>query len=399
MRNLALLLLLLVACQLAFPDVAAGGFTFGRHQNFDFAWQRLGVMIGDFHNMYNLHIVYEPEDTEWPFKGWFFGWAAADCNPGFPGCDAIYAARSKSLTGSWQVWTGADWDATGNCELWAPVIAPENEPWDSVHYGDPTVIKHQGQYLMAYSSVGQNADGKPWLGEGDTDGSLLCIRGAVSKDGINWTKSEQPILLHKEDFGAPIVPQGDSHPEGSYQRPSLMWDEGKLKLWFDYWLPGHGVCMGYAENEGDFLSPKDWRIIRAGKQPAMYGAPNPDVVKIGDLYVCYSDGGGYADPLADASQNWSTRKITEAVSLDGIDFLPVGYVNSDPAAPATHVPEALVMTERGRPVLYVDYGMQKGGQPYDWRYGAIGLMRRPVTETLLSAWRQAWQAVPGEGQW
>ncbi len=131
----------------------------------------------------------------------------------------------------------------------------------------------------------------------------------------------------------------------------------------------------------------------------MYGAPNPDVVKIGDLYVCYSDGGGYADPLAEASQNWSTRKITEAVSLDGIDFLPVGYVNSDPAAPATHVPEALVMTERGRPVLYLDYGMQKGGQPYDWRYGAIGLMRRPITEALLSAWRQAWQAVPGEGQW
>jgi hypothetical protein len=69
----------------------------------------------------------------------------------------------------------------------------------------------------------------------------------------------------------------------------------------------------------------------------------------------------------------------EAVSRNGRDWLVLGYVDPEPGVPATHVPEAFVRTENGRTWIYVTYACQRGGDPYDYRYGRIDLMRREVT--------------------
>ena len=91
--------------------------TVGRHVDRTPLWQRVDHdILWNFHNMYNLHIVQVPGD-EYPYRGWFFGWAWTDANPGFPGCDAIFAARSRDLLSGWQVWTRSGELAVGSWQL------------------------------------------------------------------------------------------------------------------------------------------------------------------------------------------------------------------------------------------------------------------------------------------
>lgn len=365
---------------------AEGGFptSFGRQVNRTALWGRSGDVVWGFRNMYQFHVLHDPDDLAYPFKAWFFGWAVEDSNrhlPGFAGSDAIFAARSRRLDADWEVYAGdGPWDPTMNPRLWRPVLFAQNLPFDEWHNGDPSVVKVGPRYFMAYSSTGHNQDRQPYGHPEDTDGSLLCIMGAVSDDGVHWQRSSAPILANPADFGAPPVPQGDSHLYGSYHRPSLLYEEGKFKLWFDYWRP-EGVTMGYAENSGDFLNPQDWQILRAGQQPCLAEFPNPDVVRVGDLYFAYGDPGGYGP------HPWTGRQIVEAVSLDGLDWVVLGYVEPDPDAPATHVPEAFVWREGGTTWLYVFYACQIGGEPYDYRYHRIRFLRRRVGAEELEFYR------------
>ena len=72
-------------------------------------WQRDSRnLLMNFNNMYQPCVV--ETAGKYPYKMWFFGWAAAATNPGWPGCDAIVLARSKDLK-SWEVHSGKDtWD-------------------------------------------------------------------------------------------------------------------------------------------------------------------------------------------------------------------------------------------------------------------------------------------------
>jgi hypothetical protein len=324
--------------------------------------------------MYNFHVLQEP-GTAWPYKVWFFGWAAEDCNRNVKentGCDAIFHGRARSLDGPWEIYAGEGrWDAAMMPEKWRPVITARKFIYDEWHNGDPSVVKVGSRYYMAYSSTGNNKDGKPFGDPADKDGSLLSIMGATSTDGIHWKRSERPILMNPSDVGAPHVPQGEAHLYGSYHRPSLLHEDGKFRLWFDYWTE-RGVTMGYAENSGDFLSDGDWKIVRAGKNPCLYEFPNPDVVRIGNRYHAFADPGGYGP------HPWTSRKIGEAVSSDGLDWTFLGYVEPDPDTPAIHVPEALIHREGKHVWLYLFYACQIGGEPYDYRYNRIRSMRRQI---------------------
>ncbi len=332
-------------------------------------------LVSGFRNMYNFHVLYEG-GGEYPYRAWFFGWAVEDCNKnveGFKGCDAIFTARAKSLNGPWEVYCGGGkWDVTGNARLWKPLFGPSGSYFDEWHNGDPSVVKLGGKYYMAYSATGHDKDGIPADMPGDNDGSFYCVMGAVSDDGIHWRRSKEPILVYEGEAGAKDK-VGDVVVWGSYHRPSIMFDEGRFKMWFDYWTP-RGVAMGYAENSGDFLNPADWKLVRYGENPCLWEFPNPDVVKVGDLYYAYGDPGGYEN------HPWRGRKITEAVSSNGLDWRITGYIEPDADAPAIHVPEALVMKDKGKSTVYLFYSCQIGGEEenYDFRYNRIRYMYRLV---------------------
>lgn len=358
-----------------------------KHNDRTKIWQKSGKnILQGFKNMYNFHLIYDPESKDYPYKAWFFGWALEDCNRnlrGFSGCDAIFTARSQSLEGPWEVYCGEGmWDKIGDPKNWKPIFSPLGTYFDEWHNGDPSVIKVGGKYYMAYSATGHDKDRVPEGASGDTDGDFYCIMGAVSTDGINWERSKVPILVYEEEYGK-REKDGDVVLFGTYHRPSIMYEDGKFKMWFDYWTPW-GICMGYAENEGDFLNAEDWKLIKYGRNPCLKEFPNPDVVKVKDVYYAFSDAGGYE------LHEWRGRKITEAVSLDGLNWKILGYVQPDNDTPAIHVPEAIVLTEDGKIWLYVFYGCQVGGErDYDFRYNRIRVMKREVSEEEISFFKRS----------
>ncbi|RKX47036.1 MAG: hypothetical protein DRP64_02180, partial [Verrucomicrobia bacterium] len=233
-------------------------------------WERPMIDILTGNHLYNPHIIQEPGE-EYEFKMWFFGWVHADCNPGYSGCDAIFHARSNDLD-NWEVWTGTGWDATGNTALWAPVIVGDSVYFDQDHSGDPSVVKKDGTYYMAYSTTGNDLDGYVWGDPNDTDKMISVVRFATSPNGIDWTKSTLPVLMNDDEIGEPEVtylddpetPEDESTiviPDytGQFHRPTLMWDVDHWRIWFDYWAPSPiGTSLGHAECYGDPMVRSNW---------------------------------------------------------------------------------------------------------------------------------------------
>ncbi len=371
---------------------------YGRNVDQSAQWQQVGGdLFKNFVDMYHLQIIKEPGQT-YQYKGWFFGWASELCNSNYKlkyGCDMIFAARAKQLTGPWEVYSGQGrWDASMNPKLWVPVITAEGTFYDSWHNGDPSVVKHNGKYYMAYSSTGFNKDMIPYGQPGDTDSDISCVMGAVSTDGINWKRTPYPILIDPRNIGQSTIKPGEyMHPYGLYHRPSLMREGNVWKLWFDCWT-GTDMPMGYAENRGDFMNPSDWKIIRGIDNPALTNYPNPDVVKIKDVYFAFSDPGGY-QPLTPKYASlakkflpsWASRKICESVSLNGKDWVSLGYIERDLGVQGNHVPVAYTEPADNGVWLYVSYAPQIFG---DYRMDRIRLKRRLVTYKKLDEYRSCW---------
>ncbi len=357
---------------------------YGRYVDKTAEWEAVGDdLLHGFHNMYNLHIVHEAEDDAYPYKGWFFGWATTMCNEGYPGCDAIFAARAPRLAGPWEVYCGiaggkAVWDGKMEAARWEPVISGGDTNFDNWHNGDPSVVRRNGTYYMIYSATGHNADGIAYGQAKDTDSDISCIMGAVSKDGLNWVKTRAPVLVYKPNIGqSPKNPGGYLHPSGLYHRPSLMYEDGRWKAWFDA-FDGKHFTMLYAENRGDFIRQMDWKVVRGMDNPCIVEFPNPDVVKVDDVYFAFGDPGGHPDP------GWAGRKTTWAVSLNGLDWKMAGYMHADADVQANQVPEAYVETRDGTTWIYVDYGAQVPG---DYRYERIRLKRWKATSERLDRLR------------
>lgn len=365
---------------------------FGTYIDRSSLWQHSGNLLWGFDNAYHLKVLYDPQaDPNYSYRGWFFGWATADCNagifPGYTGCDAIFAARSQSLDSGWQVYAGnGNWDNTMNPQLWKPVLSANHTYYDQEHNGDPSVVKVGATYYLAYSSTGYNQDSIPFGLPGDTDGGFQCLMGATSTDGINWQPSAAPIMQNPAAYGAPTSIAGyDVHYYSDYARPALLYENGKFEMWWDYPTPQGGGAVAYAENQGDFMNPSDWVVSRSNTNPCtgLANFPNPDVQKIGNVYF------GYGDPRL-YGQGWPGRKIAEAISLDRLQWVMLGYVNSDSDAPAIMVPVAFVRQEGSETWMYVTYACQIGGAPYNFRFNRIRHMRRQITSDMLSTYQNLW---------
>jgi hypothetical protein len=305
------------------------------------------VMTG-FYNMYNPKIIYEEGET-YPYKMWFFGWASDVCNPIVGhGCDATFFARSQSLDGPWQVYSGCDtWDATGNPCLWYPVLTADGAggiEGDSVHAGDPSVVKKDGVYYMVFSGEGYDADGIPNCAPGDTDNDQSVVLAAVSSDGIHWTVGSEPIIVQPSQLGAV--------GSGGASRPSLMWEVDHWRIWFDAPRPSDGnLSLYHAENYGDLLNPSDWVLTQDWDTPQQTNVPNPDVIKVGSTYYCFADPSGYtpaANPIL-------SRQVGEYRSSDGFTWSFIGFIAPDPDTPADQIAEAYVEARDGVLWMYCWY--------------------------------------------
>lgn len=342
-------------------------------------WELLpDPLLWGFHNLYNAHVL-QVDDGDYPYRMWLFGWASQEGNPGHPGYDAIFHARSADMR-HWEVWAGdGQWDATMTPERWEPVLSPGDTRYDNFHAGDPSVVRHEGLYHMAYSSVGvAEPPGQP--GELQV---ISCIMGATSPDGIHWERSPAPILTWPEtDRQSWLLEDGQigAAPEGhmgSYHRPSLMRDGDRWRIWFDYFLPGTFVSMGLAECGGDFLDPRAWEVARAGDEPLLRDWPNTSVVKSDGTYMAFADPPGYP-----AEWGGDTRQLTMAVSPDGVSWRVVGHILPLPGD-STHVPQAAALEVDGQAWLYLLCAWKPPSDPWDYRYKRIRALRRPLADVGL----------------
>lgn len=357
-------------------------------------WQRDSVpLLTNFQNMYQPCVVdvgVQP-GNDYRHRMWFFGWAADDTNTDYPGQDAVYHARSKDLQ-NWEVLKKDDtWDTTmsprvpdssprGWTANWKAVLFADTTRWyDSGHNGDPSVVYKNGTYYIAYSATSERF---PQPVAGYPSQRVLCVMGATSIDGIHWTKIPYPLLIRAGDDAAP-VPEPDRI--GDFHRPCLVWDNGRWKMWFDYWVPSKGICLGYAENTGDFAQMGGFVIQHAPAQPLLVNWVNPDIVKVGNKYIGFGDPTGYPAPAG--SPSWMKRQLCEMESDDGIHWRRLGFILPDADASACHVPQALLATEGDSQWLYLFYATQIGYRnsadpadptTYDYRYDRIRAMRRSV---------------------
>jgi len=334
-------------------------------------------LLTNFDNMYNPCVV--ETKRSYRYRMWFFGWSVAHVNPGIPGADAIFHARSKDLK-KWEVYSkGGTWDATMTPAKWEPVLYASDRWFEAWHVGDPSVVLKDGRYHMVYSSTSKHFPEKV---PGYQVDMVQCLMAAVSEDGIHWNKTKKPILIRKGD-----APDPKPEPEriGDFHRPCLRFENGKWRLWFDYWLPGKGVCMGYAENPGEFMAPEGFTIRNDLHKPLLANWPNPEVIKVGDRYHSFSDPIGW--PVPDGTPPevavWESRQLREAISDDGMSWKKLDFIPPDKDADACHVPQALVTKIDGKEWLYLFYATQVGHKKkdghYHYQYDRIRAMRRPLS--------------------
>jgi len=338
----------------------------------DDGWQRdQRSLLTKFNNMYNPCVV--ETGGEYRFRMWFFGWATEMTNPDVPGCDAIYHARSKDL-GTWEVYCkGGSWDTTMTPLKWSPVLHASERWYEAWHVGDPSVVFKDGKFYMAYSATSEHFSERA----GYPSTMVQCIMGAVSKDGIHWEKTKQPLLIRKGDSPDP-KPEPDRI--GDFHRPCLRWEDNRWKLWFDYWLPGSGACMGFAENERAFTLRNGFKVQHDLKQPLLKDWPNPEIVRVGGTYYSFSDAPHY--PIELGESRWKGRQLREAVSSDGLSWKKLDFIAPDDDADACHVPQALAVEMDGKEWLYLFYATQIGSSKndgqYHYQYDRIRAMRRPI---------------------
>jgi len=272
-------------------------------------------LIENFYSCTSPETVYVPEwDVEggYPYRMFFYGWAFTEGNnpapqydyEGYPGGDAIFCARAESIYGPWQVWSmdpstkEGYWDENMQPYFWCPVFTCSTDPsawYDNHHIADATVVWADGRFHLMASSQGSDVDGK--FGDfdaADTDGYSGCAVGAVSSDGISWTKAEGPLLVWENEKGFDENAVGGWYTGKGYYgalgQPSLLYDDGVWKCWFTYNASVMSARWGYAENHGDFLDPDDWQFIKYYDDPTnILGSTDFDVIKIGDKYHAFAN--------------------------------------------------------------------------------------------------------------
>jgi len=335
-------------------------------------WQRNDrSLLTNFDNMYAPCVVETP--GKYRYRMWFFGWASGHTNPGVPGCDAIFHARSKDLL-HWEIYSrGGTWDATMNPSKWMPVLHASERWYEAWHVGDPSVVLEDGTFYMAYSATSEHFEKTA----GYPATMVQCVMGATSNDGIHWKKTATPLLIRAADTAHP-----KPEPEriGDFHRPCLRREDGRWKLWFDYWVPGKGVCMGCAENRGAFARAGDFAFVHDLAAPLLENWPNPEIVRVGDTYHCFADPPGY--PIKPGESGWKSRQLREAVSTDGLMWRRLDFIDPDEDADACHVPQALVTEIDGGKWLYLFYstqiGYKKADGRYHYQYDRIRAMRRRI---------------------
>ena len=311
-----------------------------RFRKLDQYWSDSSVVMDGLYHLYNPDILQVRSPPSAVYRMYLFGWGSDICNSALPGCDAIFHLHSDQLD-NWPA-------ATHPTPRLQPTLFAGDDYWNQWHIGDPSIIAVSGTYFASFSTSGFDQDGinphpDPAINPSytkDTDDYYYSIGGAVSADGLAWQSQTTPLLTSSAELGA-----NDFAVNGTYQRPSLLYENGRFRLWFDYFHanPTYRHSMGYAEAIGpptaETFRPQNWVVRQAGDYPAIPNWPNPEIVKLPFGYLAF------ADPKGHGEIKWVERKTSMAFSDDGLNWRILGFIDHDQDCEANHIPEAYVEDE------------------------------------------------------
>jgi hypothetical protein len=190
-----------------------------------------------------LDNIYAPDILEVNGQWWmYYGGQGSD------GHDAVFLAFSDDLI-SWQ-----KHPSNANPQ---PVV----DHGSANHVNDPSVVFVNGTYYMYYTEAP--------TGENDR------VHLATSNDGLNWTKKGKVL-----DVGAP----GSWEPD-RVGRPSVLYEQGEFRMWYD------GQIYGVARHVGYATSPDGYNWTKYAGNPIVQHQGAIDVDRVGDWYVMLVEAG------------------------------------------------------------------------------------------------------------
>ncbi len=220
----------------------------------------------------------EPGPCQWPGQ-WLFHGGNPVLTPtaGDPdqGADNVYAADILKHAGLWWMWYGGQ-GADGHDGIFlarsTDLVTWQKHPtWGDPlpvvdhgaanHVNDPSVVYVGGTFYMYYTEAP--------TGENDQ------IHLATSGDGVTWIK--QGVVL---DVGAP----GSWEPS-RVGRPSVLYEGGEFRMWYD------GQIYGVARHVGYATSPDGSNWTKHPGNPVVLHEGAIDVDRVGAWYVMLAESG------------------------------------------------------------------------------------------------------------
>ena len=248
-------------------------------QSFDERWPDSWVIFGGnpilypssgtqsqgLDNIYAPHVLWH-QDQWWMWYG----------GQGADGKDAIFLAWSQDLV---------TWSKYGN-----PDPIPVVDHAASNHVNDPSVVWAQGMFYMYYTEAP--------IGEEDE------VHLATSADGITWEKQGAVI-----DVGAPGSWESDR-----VGRPSVLYEEGEFRMWYDGQIYGVARHVGYATSSDGLTWTKH------PNNPILLNEGAIDVAKVGDRYVMLVEGHtGTRSYHSSDRLSWNLQGTVISLSGDSYD--------------------------------------------------------------------------------
>jgi sucrose-6-phosphate hydrolase SacC (GH32 family) len=220
----------------------------------------------------------EPGPCQWP-GNWFLSaqnpvLVPTPTDPD-QGADNVYAPDVLFHDGKWWMWYGGQgsdghdsifvawssdlvsWSKHASAGNPVPVV----DHGGANHVNDPSVVHVGGTFYMYYTEAPTGENDRIYL--------------ATSADGISWTKKGMVL-----DVGAP----GSWEPD-RVGRPSVLYEDGQFRMWYD------GQIYGVARHVGYATSPDGYNWTKHSGNPVLLHQGAVDVDRVGDWYVLLSESG------------------------------------------------------------------------------------------------------------
>ena len=246
--------------------------------------------------------------------------------------DAIYVASSTD--------GGNTWNQNGGGSMVLP-DGPSGS-WNDAHSNDPSWVKVNGTYYMVFTGA---------YGPGGNE-----------TDQIGLATSTDPLRGWTEYSGNPILAEGFSYDEYYPARPTLLYEDGVFKMWYDCRAtpynygspPAVFTGIAYATSEDGLNWTRHGLVITSSSGlggPSVYRQDNDTLVMVAE------------EPTGIRHFNWYT-------SSDGLSWVYRSQV-VDPFAPwhiVNGVSSADVLKDNdGQWIIYFAGG--NGTIGYSWRIG------------------------------